>query len=310
MKSPYEVFLKIAECRSISKAAGELNITQPGLSRQLRRLERDLGAELFERHSGGMRLTVFGESILPHAETIARADQAARLYVQRLRETLKGRVTFGVAVASTLLPSAMFSALHRLKNLHVTIVEDLPVRLCEMVKRNELEFAVCASSRLVVDQSLAEMKLYMNRRGVFARSNHEFFSRRNPDLSALLDYVWILPTTSSVRDWLNAAFEQRDLAPPIPRIETASIEQIVQGVESGKFISVLPESSIRTQLRSGLLRPVFPEMLTAEFSVSAVHRTNHKLSSGARILLDSIAEAERTPSQIGLVKSPGKKIQA
>ena len=78
MRSPYEVFLRIVECGSISKACAVLNVTQPALSRQLRKLEHELGAELFERTSSGVRLTVFGESLVSHAQTITQAQHAAR----------------------------------------------------------------------------------------------------------------------------------------------------------------------------------------------------------------------------------------
>ena len=76
-------------------------MTQPALSRQLRKLEHELCAELFERTSSGVRLTVFGESLVSHAQIITQAQHAARQDVDRLRQNLQGHVTFGVSVTIT-----------------------------------------------------------------------------------------------------------------------------------------------------------------------------------------------------------------
>lgn len=56
----YELFLQIAEYENISKAAEELHISQPPLSRQLRKLEEELGVELFTRDNGRLQLTEAG----------------------------------------------------------------------------------------------------------------------------------------------------------------------------------------------------------------------------------------------------------
>ena len=60
-------FVAIAEERSFSRAAARLNVAQPPLSQQIRRLERDLGYEVFERTPKGVMLTRAGEVLLEHA---------------------------------------------------------------------------------------------------------------------------------------------------------------------------------------------------------------------------------------------------
>lgn len=91
-----EVFMAVARCGNLTKAADELFIAQPAISVQIKRLERDLGATLFERLPRGVRLTAAGEQLLPRAEAVLEAHASllhqARSLRPRDRRTL--RVSF------------------------------------------------------------------------------------------------------------------------------------------------------------------------------------------------------------------------
>ena len=60
-------FTTIVSAGSLGRAAEVLHVTQPALSRIVKRLEDEVGAPLFERHSKGMQLTAIGQALLPHA---------------------------------------------------------------------------------------------------------------------------------------------------------------------------------------------------------------------------------------------------
>jgi DNA-binding transcriptional LysR family regulator len=70
-------FLTIVSAGSLGRAADMLHITQPALSRTVRRLEQQVGAPLFERHSKGMQLTAVGSALLPHATLLLREAEHA-----------------------------------------------------------------------------------------------------------------------------------------------------------------------------------------------------------------------------------------
>ena len=89
-------FVAIAEERSFTRAAERLWVAQPGLSTQIRRLESELGIQLFERHTRGVDLTDAGEVFLERARTALAAVDAARSTGHDLEEGLVGSVRLGI----------------------------------------------------------------------------------------------------------------------------------------------------------------------------------------------------------------------
>jgi DNA-binding transcriptional LysR family regulator len=85
-------FMAVADEGSFTHAARTLRIAQPSLSQQVQALERDLGANLFERTSRGLRLTAAGREFLPEARAILAAAQRARLAVRQTEELEGGEL--------------------------------------------------------------------------------------------------------------------------------------------------------------------------------------------------------------------------
>jgi DNA-binding transcriptional LysR family regulator len=93
-------FVAIAEERSFTRAAERLWVAQPGLSTQIRRLESELGVQLFERHTRGVDLTDAGELLLERARTALAAADVARSTGRDLEEGLFGSVRLGIVTGA------------------------------------------------------------------------------------------------------------------------------------------------------------------------------------------------------------------
>jgi DNA-binding transcriptional LysR family regulator len=118
-------FVAIAEERSISRAAERLWIAQPGLSTQVRRLEAELGIQLFHRHPRGVDLTPAGEVFLERARVALAAAEEARTIGADLESGLVGTVRLGISVEapSRLAPTLLAAFGAARPDVEVTVFE-------------------------------------------------------------------------------------------------------------------------------------------------------------------------------------------
>lgn len=105
-----EYLVAVAEEASFTRAAERVHVAQPGVSAQIRRLERELGQELFDRSGRTVRLTAAGTAVLPFARAALAAVAGARTAVDELAGLLRGRLTLGT-LASVSSPRLDLSAL-------------------------------------------------------------------------------------------------------------------------------------------------------------------------------------------------------
>jgi DNA-binding transcriptional LysR family regulator len=140
-------FVAIAEERSITRAAERLWIAQPGLSTQVRRLEAELGVELFHRHTRGVDLTDAGELFLERARAaLAAADDAGRTG-RDLQAGLVGSVRIGVAAETPAGATASLLAAfgQDRPDVEVTVIESYAGALMRELRDARLDAVVAAA---------------------------------------------------------------------------------------------------------------------------------------------------------------------
>src|SRR6267154_4620296 len=137
-------FIAVAEEGSLTLAAEKrLHTAQPSLSRQIRDLEYQVGAELLSRSVHGVELTGAGKAFLDHARlALAQVDaavEAARRAAQPARKTFA--IGFQTGHEMTWLPKAMHVLRDELKNIEVTVFSDYSPDLAEALARGRLDLA-------------------------------------------------------------------------------------------------------------------------------------------------------------------------
>jgi LysR family hca operon transcriptional activator len=137
-------FVAVAEEGSLTTAAElRLHTSQPSLSRQIRDLEYQVGAELLSRSVHGVELTAAGKAFLDHARlALAQVDaavEAARRAAQPARKTFA--IGFQTGHEMNWLPRAMQVLRDELKNIHVTVTSDYSPDLAEALIRGRLDVA-------------------------------------------------------------------------------------------------------------------------------------------------------------------------
>jgi LysR family transcriptional regulator, hca operon transcriptional activator len=137
-------FVAVVEERSLTAAAElRLHTSQPSLSRQIRDLEYEVGADLLTRSVHGVELTAAGKAFLDHARlALAQVDaaiEAARRAAQPERKTFA--IGFQTGHEMNWLPQAMHVLRDELKNIQVTVTSDYSPDLAEALVRGRLDVA-------------------------------------------------------------------------------------------------------------------------------------------------------------------------
>lgn len=137
-------FCAVAQTGSFTKAAEQEGIAQPSLSQQIVRLEKSLGARLFDRLGRGVRLTESGAKLLPQALEILRQVNGARTSVESLQRGVAGRLTIGCI--PTIMPYFLAPAMSRFSaeypDVELRLVEDITPNLVLLLQTGEIDLAV------------------------------------------------------------------------------------------------------------------------------------------------------------------------
>lgn len=140
-------FVAVAETGGFVKAAQRCGVTQPSLSQQIRKLERELGVNLFDRSSRGAVPTEAGRALLPRAHRILADVREAMAGVKEDVDAGRGPLSIGAipTMAPYLMPPVLSRFLRDHPECELTVREDLTERLIEAVIDHELDAAVMST---------------------------------------------------------------------------------------------------------------------------------------------------------------------
>lgn len=142
----FEYLVALAEHQHFGRAAAACYVSQPTLSTQLRKLERELGVELIERSPRQVTLTVAGQGVVARARTILQHAQEIRGIARQAQDPRSGSLRLGVfpTLAPYLLPH-MIPPLHRrFPSLELLLVEEKTDELLQQLRTSRLDAALLA----------------------------------------------------------------------------------------------------------------------------------------------------------------------
>jgi DNA-binding transcriptional LysR family regulator len=142
-----EVFVAVARGKSFTRAARSLGYTQSAVSRQIAVLEKDLGADLFDRLPRGVELTEQGRALLPHAEAMLDRLHTAQRDLDSLRDIGGGRLRVGAfpTAVAALVPRALAAFRTAYPQAQLSLVEGLTPRLLDRLAAGEADLAVVSA---------------------------------------------------------------------------------------------------------------------------------------------------------------------
>ncbi|TKT76316.1 LysR substrate-binding domain-containing protein [Aquamicrobium sp. LC103] len=252
--SQLRTLIHVAELGSLSKAADRLHIAQPALSRQIRLLEEELGARLFDRHGRGMIITNKGEDVLRHALRVMAELEEMRAAVADENAPLRGHVSIGLPpTASDILSEPLVSAF---RDTHpeatLRIVSAYSGYLFDWLHRGEVDAAILydpKSARTLRVQPLLEEALFL-----IGPPQSALSPDQPVEFADLENLRLLLPSNShGLRIIVNRYAEEVDIRLNV-KVEADSYSTLKSLVHSGHGFTVLPLAPMHEELTTGRLR--------------------------------------------------------
>jgi DNA-binding transcriptional LysR family regulator len=256
-------FMAVAGHCNFSRAAEELHIAQPVLSRQIRALESELGATLFVRDKKGTRLTSAGAQLAADAEPILADAEALR---RRVARAARGPGTFTVAFMPGLIitePIRVFGGAH--PELTVEVLRTGWDNQTAVLHDGRADVSLV---RLPVDrQGLQLQSLFCEPRIAVLPADHRLAGKETVNIGDLAD-EHLLQHPDAVPEWRDVATELQGRRRIPPSRVTHSVEEKLEHVASGRGVVILPESTANYYQRPDIVHAFVHDLSPAEICLA------------------------------------------
>lgn len=237
-------FVKIAETLNFSEAAKSLFITQSTLSQQIRQLEQEVDAQLFERNNHNVRLTEAGEELLPYARQTLKASQACLDRIQDLQHLLTGTLNIGVTFSfSPILTEALFAFIKLYPKVKLNIYYKPMDELMRMLEHDDVDFALTFRP-MGLNKDIESHFLFDNHLAVIVREDHPLAHKESVSIAELEPYDLVLPAKGlQARNAFDIMCEGCNHNLKV-RVELNDVNILLKLVKQSGMLTVLSETTI------------------------------------------------------------------
>jgi len=285
------LLVTVAETGSMVRAGEALGLSQPAVTKSIRDLEADLGVSLFERGNRGVRPTVYGETLVRHAQAaLAQLAHAAEA-LDDLATGAGGRVVVGTLLAASawLLPGAIAELRAERPRVIVEVVEGANDRLQPMLSRGALDMVVGRLSEFRHRAGVVQRPLYDEAIVILARPGHPLAAGGALTLGDLGSVDWILPPgETTLRRQLEKAFFDAGLDPPRCAVESVSLPTNRRLLRESDLIGAWPQGVAADELETGRLIALPVRLTEILGPVGVTLRGDSPLSPSAEAFLTAL----------------------
>ncbi|MGJ7515052.1 LysR family transcriptional regulator [Pseudomonas baetica] len=287
-----QVFVTVAEEKSLRAAARCLNLTQPAVTRSVQELESDLGVVLMTRNVQGIELTEYGIALQTRAHQILEDLRRAREELDQIKNNMRGnvRVSATSTIALSLLPKALEQFQKTAPDAEMTFMEVKFPQAAQHLRDGSLDFVVSHVLPDMLGDDLISMPLFSTDFVVMARAGHPLATARH--LAELADAQWLstVPSGGFQHSVMEAMFEHAGLALPRRIIQCSSFA-IALGLVTGTDSLVLFTRLLADSIASLGLRQIPLEQAQPALEMSIIMRKGTLLTPVAQRFVECLQAA-------------------
>lgn len=240
-------FLVLSDTLNFRKAAGQINIVQPALSRQIQLLENEMGAILFNRSKRTVTLTEAGIFFQREAHRILQDLNKTIVRTAQVHNGEAGevRITHSSSAMNTVVPSFLVKVKNKWPDLKTIAQETSNFQQIEMLLTRKTDMGVAPN--IVLPPEVGSKILYRENFVLILPGRHPLSKKKLTDLSVLKSETFILPQLSTGVGYVEAILQICQGFGFKPRVahESAHSIGVLRLVEAGLGISIEPMSSVR-----------------------------------------------------------------
>lgn len=273
-------FLEIVRLKSFSKAAQTCYRTQPAISAQVRQLEQELRADLFERFGSKISLTTAGRIFAQYSEQILDLRRRVQDAIAELETNPRGELVIAGNEATCIyvLPKA-FSEYRRLfPAVQLQVLRSYGSRVVEAVMENSADFGM--TQLPVEEKRLQVVNVHRDEVRMIVPVDHPLAQKKSVLPHEIVEFFLVLPKYGKTRTRLNEWLEPVEDDVRIS-MELDSTEMMKHFVIAGLGLSFVAESNCRVEIAAGKLKaiPLAPEPMMRRLGL--IYRRDKALSKAA-----------------------------
>jgi LysR family transcriptional regulator, low CO2-responsive transcriptional regulator len=280
-----ETFLEVARHSSFSRAAEKRFRTQPAISSQIRALEEEVGAKLFDRSGGKVALTGAGKVFQQYAEQTLEARKTMLVTVAEMERVPRGEIVVGANEGTCLhiLPEvfAEFRKLYPEVGVQISRLER--AKILESIIDNSVDFGVVSAP--VDDKRMTVVTIHRDELVIIAPPSHPLSRLKKASISEVAQFPLLLPKVGRTRDNLEDLFHERGLKPRIA-MELDSSELLKRFVAADVGVGFIAHSNVIEDVRAGVLAAIPMADASIRRDLALVFRKDKALSRAALAFIE------------------------
>jgi LysR family transcriptional regulator, transcription activator of glutamate synthase operon len=277
-------FAAVAAHRHFTRAAEELHVAQPGLSQQIRRLEGELGLDLFVRSTRRVSLTEAGELLLPRAQRVMAELDDARAELEQLTGLMRGSVRIGALPLAPLdLPGMLAEFRRRHPGVSVYMHEETLGGMLAKIRSDELDLGFAFADQQTAGPDVEFELLFEEELVAVAAPSHRLAGRRRLALKTLAGEPLIgFRRDSALRGTADRALAAAGVDPE-SAFEAIELETMRALVARGLGVAILPRGYLEGEGPRVAQIPLTPAL---RLPVSLIWRAGRRRPPAAEEFLD------------------------
>jgi DNA-binding transcriptional LysR family regulator len=290
------ILLAVAQAGSMAKAAKELAISQPAVSKAISDMEHTLGVPLFDRSQQGVEPTQYGHALLKRGVAIFDELQQGVQDIEFLSNPGAGELRIGSS--TSLSEGIVLAVIDRLSQQYPRVgfhvVQGGTLAMYDELRERRAELALAQISGLVPEPDMEAEVLFEEPLVVVAGMESPWVRRRKIKLAELVNEPWTWPAPGSFFDSLVVgAFRTSGIEPPRAAVYVDAFSMRLRLAATGRFLAVVPASIGRLPCSHASIKMLPVELPTTHRQIGVITLKHRTLSPLARLFIECAREVAK-----------------